>query len=131
MNKTRISASEIIPLIEPALNHVPDDQTNSVRFKIAAALLNQKPNTPNTSKEETYALKQLRKDGKIVIMKADKGNTTVVMNNSDYERKVNEHLHNGPYEKIIKNKCRATLNKLKAETAKMLQKLKSKLEPSL
>ncbi|VDP75263.1 unnamed protein product, partial [Schistosoma mattheei] len=86
MNRTRISASEIIPLIEPVLSNVPDDQANSLRFKIAAAILNQKPNTPNISKEETYALKQLRKDRKIVIMKADKGNTTVVMNNSDYER---------------------------------------------
>ncbi|CAH8541549.1 unnamed protein product [Schistosoma rodhaini] len=77
------------------------------------------------------ALKQLRKDRKIVIMRADKGNTTVIMNNSDYEKKVNEHLQCGPYEKIKINKCRATLNKLKAETTKMLQTLKPKLGPSL
>lgn len=32
-----------------------------------------------------YARKQLRKDRKIVILRTDKGNATVFMNNSDYE----------------------------------------------
>ncbi|CAH8602481.1 unnamed protein product [Schistosoma rodhaini] len=97
LSKTQLMASEIIPIIEPALNNVPTDQANSVRFRISNALLKQKPNTHNLFKEEMYALKQLRKDRKIVIMRADKGNITVVMNNSDYEKKVNEHLHTGPY----------------------------------
>lgn len=78
-----------------------------------------------------YAPKQLSKDRKLFIIRVDKSDTTPVMNISGFKRKVNEHLYKRPYENIKKNKCRATLNKLKTETAKMLQSLKSKLGLSL
>nr|CAH8834105.1 unnamed protein product [Trichobilharzia regenti] len=53
------------------------------------------------------------------------------MNSADYEKKAIDHLNDGPYEKFNANKSRATLNKLKAETSKMLQSIKEKLGVSL
>ena len=43
---------------------------------------------PNLSAEERKALKELQSDSNIKIMKADKGNCTVVMNTKDYDNKL-------------------------------------------
>ena len=52
-----------------------------------------------TRKEE--ALKELTNNEKIVILKADKGNATVVMNTEDYKEKVNSILSDEcTYEKL-------------------------------
>ncbi|TNN07818.1 reverse transcriptase, partial [Schistosoma japonicum] len=107
------------------------DQANRVRNKISSTLLHQKPNNCNLSKNKIYALKQLRQEKTIIITRADKGNTMVVMNTSDYNNKANEHLNEGLYEKIKVTKCRATLNNLKSETSRVLQSIKSKLGQSL
>ena len=40
------------------------------------------------SAEERKALKKLRSDSNIIIMKADKGNCTIVMNTKDYNGKL-------------------------------------------
>ena len=51
--------------------------------------------------EEEEALKELKNNEKIVILKADKGNATVVMNTEDYEEKVNSLLSDEcTYEKL-------------------------------
>ncbi|XP_072021904.1 uncharacterized protein [Amphiura filiformis] len=46
----------------------------------------------NLSKEEKRALVDLKKDDKIMILPADKGKSTVVLNKVDYEEKVNNML---------------------------------------
>ena len=50
--------------------------------------------TPNLSPEELEALKQLRSDNSIVIKKADKGSTVVIMNRDDYIAEVERQLNN-------------------------------------
>lgn len=61
---------------------------------------NQKPTTPNILTEEWKAPITLKRDQPIHVIKADKGNVTIVLNRSDYERKVSEHLTNKSYEVI-------------------------------
>lgn len=85
-------------------------------IEILATLSILKPDALSLSKEGMYSLKLLRNERKMFTKRAHKCNITVVMSRSDHERKVNEHLHNRPYEKTKKNKCRATLNRLKAQT---------------
>ena len=46
------------------------------------------PNERNISKEEEKALKDLKNDDSIVILPADKGKKTVVMNRKDYTEKI-------------------------------------------
>jgi hypothetical protein len=41
----------------------------------------------NVTDQEENAIQQLYKDKNIKILKADKGNVTVVMNTTEYERK--------------------------------------------
>ena len=55
--------------------------------------------TPNLSPEELEALKQLRSDNSLVIKKADKGSTVVIINRDDYIAKVERQLNNSKFYK--------------------------------
>ena len=55
--------------------------------------------TPNLSPEELEALKQLRCDNSIVIKKADKGSTIVIVNRDDYIAEVERQLNNSNFYK--------------------------------
>ena len=55
------------------------------RSKNTQIIFNARVPPPNLSAEERKALKKLRSDSNIKIMKADKGNCTVVINTKDYE----------------------------------------------
>ncbi|KAH9593866.1 hypothetical protein MS3_00002171 [Schistosoma haematobium] len=123
LNRLQLSPFKIIRAIERALDVLPSETANEFRNKIMVMLLHQKPYNSNLSKNELYALKQLRNDKTIIITRADKGHTTVIMNNSDYER-VREHPQEDPCELIKETKSRATLNKLKAEASKTFQSIK-------
>ena len=46
------------------------------------------------------ALKNLRHNDSIVILPADKGNVTVLMNKDDYKEKMQEVLQEGEYRKV-------------------------------
>ena len=46
---------------------------------------------------ERRALSSLQQKHDIVITKADKGKTTMVIKRTDYVRKVKQHLADGPY----------------------------------
>ena len=53
------------------------------------------------SPEELEALKQLRSDNSIVIKKADKGSTVVIMNRDDYIAEVERQLNNSKFYKKL------------------------------
>ena len=56
------------------------------------------------SREETSALRKLKPNKEIIILKANKGNATVVMNTYDYHRKMIEHMTmSGGYKKVEKD----------------------------
>ena len=60
-------------------------------------------NNTYLKKEERKALANLKKDKDVLIMKADKGNATVLMNKVDYERKMTDLLQSNNYIKIRKD----------------------------
>ena len=72
------------------------------RSKVAEILKTASPPpNRNVTREEEEALKELKNNEKIGILKADKGNATVVMNTEDYEEKVNSLLSDEcTYEKL-------------------------------
>ena len=55
--------------------------------------------TSNLSPEELEALKQLRNDNTIIIKKADKGSTVVLMNRDDYIAEVERQLNDTKFYK--------------------------------
>lgn len=72
-----------------------------------------KPPRPNISRAEREAIKALAKDDSIVILPADKGRTTVILNKQDYHNKVKALLDDtNTYEKLTSDPTRAIKNKL-------------------
>ena len=89
----RIPVKEIIASTETACQQIKNKTVvNSLRTEVTKALKNAKPPKSNLSKDERIALKELSKDNDIVIVPADKGRSTVVMNKSDYNTKMNKLL---------------------------------------
>ena len=66
-------------------------------------LVRAKPAWCNLPLADLWALKELKKDESFVILPADKGSSTVVMNTMDYQRKINEILELGTYRKLRKD----------------------------
>ena len=63
-----------------------------------------KPPKSKISKPEFEALKSLKNNHDIVVLKADKGGATVILKKEDYHNKMLDHLLNrGSYKKIAKN----------------------------
>ncbi len=64
------------------------------------------------SPTELKALKDLRHDSSIHILKADKGNATVIMNRTDYDGKVKEILSTSTYRKLKNDPTASTERKV-------------------
>ena len=79
-------------------------EANYVKSKVIGVIKNHRPPKPTLSSEETKALKELRNDLNLVISKADKGNTTVVMDKTDYDKRLLTILEdNTTYQQLQKN----------------------------
>ena len=72
------------------------------RFLISLTLQNSKPAKDNLSKDERKALKELQSDTSIVILPADKGKSTIILNREDYLGKCMDHINNGSYQLLKK-----------------------------
>ncbi|XP_029657212.1 uncharacterized protein LOC115231293 [Octopus sinensis] len=84
----RIPYLYIIAPIEEIAIKMPKAQGDELRWKVRQVLEKAKLPKPNITKEETFAIKRLQSDNSIIILPADKGNATVVMNKSDYSEKL-------------------------------------------
>ena len=65
-------------------------------------------------------MKELQSDASIVILPADKGRSTVILNREDYLKKRIDHINNGPYQLLKKDPT----TKIKAKTQKLVKVLK-------
>ena len=73
---------------EAGLRTVRDDAAVHIaRLKVSKVLKSAKPHQRNITQEEEEALKELKQD--IVILKADKGKSTVALNAQEYDNKIN------------------------------------------
>ena len=85
---------DIINGVEAGLHKVRDEAAVQIaRTKVSETLKSAKPPQRSSTHEEEKALKELKKDENIVILKADKGNATVVMNATEYNDKINSAKH--------------------------------------
>jgi hypothetical protein len=62
------------------------EKAEEYRAKIKAAIDKCKRLRNNTTKEEEEAIQKLSKENDIKIIKADKGNVTVVMDKGEYDK---------------------------------------------
>ncbi len=86
--------SEIVASVESGLRDakVPPVTADTARTAIIGILQKRNPPPSNITPDESRALRSLRRDYSIVILPADKGRSTVVMDKSDYEKKAMDLL---------------------------------------
>ena len=99
---------------ELACNQLKDkSQAESLTNEVVKIVSKSKPPRSNISRAEREAIKALAKDDSIVILPADKGRTTVILNKQDYHNKVKALLDDtNTYEKLTSDPTRAIKNKL-------------------
>ena len=95
---------DIISGVEADLRTVRDKAAVHIaRSKVFEVLKPTKQPQRNITQEEEQALKELKQDVNIVILKADKGNSTVAINTQEYYNKINCLLSNSSaYTKLTK-----------------------------
>ena len=103
----QIPTSQIFASAEEALriSQASEETTSKARSQIIGVLKKAKPSKPNLSVPETKALRELRNNYSIMILPADKGRATVVMNKIDYDTKVKTMLaDHSTYKPLAKDK---------------------------
>jgi hypothetical protein len=112
---------------EAAVPNLPGTLGMEYKWKIRTMLEKSKPAPPNLSKQEFIALKSLKHNKDIRILKADEGNCAVVLNDSEYMDKLNLLLHSGVYEPLSKD----TTKTVEKKVQKILSKHKAALPTGL
>ena len=111
---------DIIASSEDAVKDLQQEEVDTIRAKTSLTLQNSKPPKDNLLKDKRKTLKELQSDASIVILPADKGRSTVILNREDYLEKCMDHINNGPYQLLKKDPT----TKIKAKTLKQLKVLK-------
>ncbi|CAB4026296.1 Hypothetical predicted protein, partial [Paramuricea clavata] len=91
---------EFVQRLEPKLYHMTNDEASNIRVQITEALRRATLPASNLTKNEKDALKNLRADKSIHILKADKGNATVILDRLEYDNKILALLNTSTYKEL-------------------------------
>ncbi|MES9973314.1 MAG: reverse transcriptase domain-containing protein, partial [Candidatus Thiodiazotropha sp.] len=127
VSKSILKAEEVIPGIEQAIKDLSTPDAENIRAQIIGILKSQAIGSPNLTKEERAALIKIKNDDQLIVTKADKGNTTIVMDRSEYHDKVKKHLMEGPYKKVNGINIDTIMSKEKEAVGNYLRVIKEKL----
>ena len=115
---------EYVVAVEQACSRLNKGEVDEIMVEVKKALkraCTSRP-SPNISKKEYQALKELKEDKSRVILTVDKGVSMVIMDRTEYNKKAEELLNTGTYKKISddptkkhKNKLISILKNIKAE----------------
>ena len=95
----------IVSSVEAALSlqqQLSEPTKDSIRSRIASAAQSALLHDSNLTKEKRHALKWLRNDENIVILPVNKGRVTVVMDKTDYHKKMDALLNKKQAHKELK-----------------------------
>ena len=98
-----IPATEIIAKVEAAVRQLDAEQADTVRRAVNGILQQAEPPEHNITKEMRDALKSLKEDESIMVLPADKGRASVVMDTDTYRAKISTLIENGPYQLLNKD----------------------------
>ena len=87
-----VCAEDFVVATEVACKKVPEADRATLRAKIASVLKSSKPPESNLTVDERKAIKELQKKDDIIILPADKGKATCILDRDSYEKKVNSML---------------------------------------
>ena len=94
---SRIPYEDIIAATEATARRLDHKAADSLRLGVSAALRQAKPPKPNLTFQQRKALHNLKNDTNIVIIPADKGRATVIMDKSNYTHKMIQTLSDDKY----------------------------------
>ncbi|CAK1594250.1 unnamed protein product [Parnassius mnemosyne] len=123
----KIPYEEIICSVEDCLfkNNIGKEDLEAIRQDISSLLRRSSAPKLNLPKNEFKALYNLRNRPKLTILRADKGNATVIMDTSEYNFKIQQLLSDvSTYKKV---KIDPTTNTLKT-TTDLIKKYSEKLD---
>ena len=103
LTPTTIPTVDLVAKIETVLAGRPTEEVETIRADLSSIISRTQAPEPNCIRNKIAALKSLQHNDNIIILQADKGIVTVILNKENYIRKYNEHLENGPYIKIKKD----------------------------
>lgn len=122
---SHIPVVEIVTAVEEVAPRLTEDQASELRYEVKKLLKNPVKPEDNLSHEERKAIKMLKsKEKDIVILKADKGNKTVVMNKQEYVVKLKSELDKKCFTKVKKDPTDSESRKL----TKMLMEVEKRGE---
>ncbi|KAL9983647.1 hypothetical protein ACROYT_G005850 [Oculina patagonica] len=117
--------NDIVASVEQSISGLPAAAQDEIRVEVSHMLKNSKPpRTSNITREERQALRDLRQNESILILPADKGNSVIVMNKSDYQQEISSMLQDRKTYEPITDKRRNPTAKTAKELQKKLQDLK-------
>ena len=108
---TTIPAVDLVAKIETVLAGMPTEEADTIRADLSSIIRRTQAPKPNFTRNQIAALKSLQQNDNIIILPADKGRPTVILNKEDYIRKCNEHLENG-YVKIKKDPVNSVVSQI-------------------
>ena len=103
---TKIPSLDFICGVEQGLSQVKHENkalVNYTRAQVVKVLKEAKPPRRNLSKEEQLAVKELKSYDDVIIINADKGNCTVILDKIDYDRKLMNLLKDKSTYQVVKN----------------------------
>ncbi|KAL9964643.1 hypothetical protein ACROYT_G028317 [Oculina patagonica] len=110
-----VPAKEIIASDKSAIRQLNAEQADTVRRTVNSILQQAEPPEPNITEEMRDALKSLKEDESIMVLPADKGRASVVMDADTYRTKMSTLIENGPYQLLNKDPTDRLTRKLSKE----------------
>ena len=98
-----IPDTEIIAKVEIAARQLDAEQADTVRRAVNGILQQAELPEPNITKEMRDALKSLKEDESIMVLPADKGRASVVMDTDTYRAKMSTLIEKGPHQLLNKD----------------------------
>ena len=119
MTPKRIPTESIVSSVEAVLSRQRDlseSAKDNIRSRIASTVQSASIPDNNLTKDEQQALKRLKNDNDIVILPADKGRVTVVMDKTDYFDKMDALVNDKQtYEELKRDPTPALQRKLNSK----------------
>jgi hypothetical protein len=99
---------DILAAAEKAVQFLPVEMMEEARQETVRIKKSSYKSTDNLTRAEQEALQNLKKNTDLTILRADKGNATVILNNMDYKRKITSLLEDPSYKRFARDPTKLT-----------------------
>ena len=121
----QIPYQDIITATESLTHRIDERTAHALKLGVSSALRDARPPRPNLSFRQRQVICNLKKDTSIVILPADKGRVTVVMNKEDYVSKRQQVVRDEKYTALHRDPTvrteRKTAEQSRVVTVQLLQ----------